>query len=254
MSVYYNEFDPEAAAWLNELMRDRQIAQGVVDRQDIRRFKPGELREFTQCHFFAGIGGWSRALRLAGWPDDKPVWTGSCPCQSFSTMGKQGGFDDDRHLWPEFFRLISECRPAQVFGEQVAAAIEHGWLDLVSSDLGKAGYEVGPAVFSALYVGAPHLRERLYFVADSSGVARPPQHKPLGDSMVEGFWSGAVWNDCPDGKRRAVEPRLHPLADGIPGQLALLRGAGNAIVPQQAADFIATYVEALTTIPNRAQN
>ena len=75
VSSYYNEFDPFAAAWLRELIKDGQIADGEVDERSIVDVRPDDLRGFTQCHFFAGIGGWSYALRLAGWPDDAPVWT-----------------------------------------------------------------------------------------------------------------------------------------------------------------------------------
>jgi DNA (cytosine-5)-methyltransferase 1 len=71
-------------------------------------FDQTTLRGFTQCHFFAGIGVWSYALRLAGWPDDRPVWTGSCPCQPFSAAGKGAGFADERHLWPAWHHLIRE--------------------------------------------------------------------------------------------------------------------------------------------------
>jgi DNA (cytosine-5)-methyltransferase 1 len=255
MSAYYNEYDKVTAAWLIELMEEGLIAEGVIDDRPIELVRPGELSDFTQCHFFAGIGGWSRALRLAGWPDDWPVWTGSCPCQSFSVAGEQRGFEDPRHLWPVFSELIAGCRPPTLFGEQVAAATECGgeiggkyvsWLELVETDLGKAGYSFGAAVFPALYVGSPHLRERLYFVAHSGGGARPPHLRPDGDGLVDGFWSSAVWEYCPDGKKRARAPGIQLVADGIPGHVDLLRGAGNAIVPQQAAEFIAAYVEAVT--------
>jgi DNA (cytosine-5)-methyltransferase 1 len=241
------------AAWLRDLINEGLIAPGYVDERSITDIKPSDLRGFTQCHFFAGIGGWSLALRLAGWPDDRPVWTGSCPCQSFSDAGARRGFDDPRHLWPEFFRLISGCRPSQVFGEQVEAAVdlggvvddkEHSWLDLVSRNLGEAGYEVGSAVFPAVYVGAPHLRERLYFVADSGGVKRQQTCEPLGHVSVDGFWADYEWRRCRGGKRRPAKPGVSPLAHGIPGQVDLLRGAGNAIVPQQAAEFIMAFVEA----------
>ena len=118
--VYYNEIDPFAAAWLRELIAHGVIANGIVDERSIVEVQPDDLKEYTQCHFFAGIGVWSYALRQAGWTDDRPVWTGSCPCQPFSTAGKRKGSEDERHLWPEFRRLISECRPVTVFGEQVA--------------------------------------------------------------------------------------------------------------------------------------
>lgn len=169
MSVYYNEFDPFAAAWLRELIKVGAVAPGEVDERDIRDVHPNDLRGFIQCHFFAGIGGWSYALRLAGWPDDRPVWTGSCPCQPFSAAGKGGGFADERHLWPAFHHLISQCRPSVVFGEQVASKDGLGWLDLVSADLEGTGYAVGAADLCAAGVGAPHIRQRLYWVADADG-------------------------------------------------------------------------------------
>lgn len=143
--VYYNEFDPFAAAWLRELIKAKVIADGVVDERSIEDVKPSELKEYKQCHFFAGIGVWSYALRQAGWPDDRPVWTGSCPCQPFSAAGKRQGNADERHLWPAFFHLIDECRPLIVFGEQVASKDGLNWFDLVSSDLEESDYTVGAA-------------------------------------------------------------------------------------------------------------
>jgi DNA (cytosine-5)-methyltransferase 1 len=164
MTAYYNEFDPKAAAWLRELIKQGHIADGVVDDRSIEDVTPTELAGFTQCHFFAGIGVWSYALRRAGWADDRPVWTGSCPCQPFSAAGKGAGFADERHLWPAFHHLISQCQPAIVFGEQVASKDGLGWLDLVCADLEATGYASGAVDLCAAGVGAPHIRQRLWWV------------------------------------------------------------------------------------------
>lgn len=166
MTAYYNEIDPFAVQVLRELIGVGAIADGIVDDRSIEAVEPRDLVGFTQCHFFAGFGVWSYALRLAGWRDDRPVWTGSPPCQPFSTAGKKEGFDDPRHLWPAWFRLVREFRPVAIFGEQVESAIRAHWLDLVSTDLEGIGYAVGSAVFGSHSVGAPHRRQRLYLVAD----------------------------------------------------------------------------------------
>lgn len=167
MRAYYNENDPHAAEWLRELIRVGLIAPGDVDDRSIADVRPNDLRGYDQCHFFAGIGGWSYALRLAGWDDSRPVWTGSCPCQPFSIAGKRGGNADERHLWPEFRRLIEECGPSVVFGEQVAGADGREWLARVRADLEALGYAVGAGDLCAAGIGAPHIRQRLYWVANT---------------------------------------------------------------------------------------
>ncbi|HGM5047275.1 TPA: DNA cytosine methyltransferase [Serratia marcescens] len=167
--AYYNEIDPYAAQWLRNLIAAGHIAPGDVDERSIEDVKPDDLRNYTQCHFFAGIGVWSYALRNAGWPDDKPVWTGSCPCQPFSAAGKGDGFADERHLWPHFHWLISECRPQHVFGEQVASGNANAWFDLVQADVEAMGYAFGLVPFPSAGVGAPHIRDRAYWVANANG-------------------------------------------------------------------------------------
>ncbi|HBR1173968.1 TPA: DNA cytosine methyltransferase [Klebsiella pneumoniae] len=169
-AAYYNEIDPFAAQWLRNLIAAGHIAPGEVDERSIEDVTPDDLKGFTQCHFFAGIGVWSHSLRLAGWPDDRPVWTGSCPCQPFSAAGKGDGFADERHLWPHFFHLISERRPQHVFGEQVAAGIANSWFDLVQADLEGMGYAFGLVPFTSAGIGAPHIRERAYWVANAGSV------------------------------------------------------------------------------------
>lgn len=165
--AYYNEIDPYAAQWLRNLIAAGHIAPGDVDERSILDVRPDDLKGYTQCHFFAGIGGWSLAARLAGFPDDRELWTGSCPCQPFSVAGAQKGQDDERHLWPVFFGLVAARRPAVVMGEQVAAAVGKHWLDGVSADLEGIGYACGAVVVPACAVDAPHRRDRLWFVADA---------------------------------------------------------------------------------------
>ena len=167
MTAYYNEIDPYAAQWLRNLITAGHIAHGDVDERSIIDVKPDELKGYTQCHFFAGIGVWSYALRQAGWDDNRPIWTGSCPCQPFSSAGRGDGFTDERHLWPHWFHLITQCRPCKVVGEQVASKDGLGWLDLVQADLEGAGYPNAAVDFCAAGVGAPHIRQRLWFVGNS---------------------------------------------------------------------------------------
>ncbi|MBP1034005.1 DNA cytosine methyltransferase [Serratia fonticola] len=163
--AYYNEIDPYAAQWLRNLIAAGHIAPGDVDERSIEDVKPDDLRQYKQCHFFAGIGVWSHSLRRAGWSDDRPVWTGSCPCQPFSDAGKGAGFDDERHLWPSFQWLIQELRPEHIFGEQVASKSADVWFDLVQADLEGMGYTFGLVPYPSAGVGAPHIRDRAYWVA-----------------------------------------------------------------------------------------
>ena len=165
--VYFNDIEPFAAEWLANLGKETHI-----DTRSIAQIAPADVAGFRRVHFFAGIGGWELALQLAGWPEDEEVWTGSCPCQPFSVAGKRGGTADERHLWPEFFRLIDECRPATIFGEQVASKDGLGWLDGVFADLEGAGYACGAADLCAAGIGAPHIRQRLFWVAYASGSKR----------------------------------------------------------------------------------
>lgn len=175
MPAYYNEHDPKAAAWLRELIRGGHIAPGDVDERSICDISPHELTGYSQQHFFAGIGGWSHALRLAGWADDRPVRTGSCPCQPFSAAGKGLGEKDERHLWPVFRDLITFGEPTITFGEQVASAAGRLWLARVRADLEGLGYAVGAADLCAAGVGSPNIRQRLYWMAN----ARAPRRRAL---------------------------------------------------------------------------
>jgi len=166
--AYYNEHDPYAAQWLRNLIAAGHIAPGDVDERSIEDVRPDDLRAYDQCHFFAGIGVWSYALRRAGWPDDRPVWTGSCPCQPFSAAGKGAGFDDERHLWPVWYWLIGECRPPVIFGEQVASSAVDPWIDLVHADMEALDNAFGCVPFPSAGVDASHIRDRAYWLAYAS--------------------------------------------------------------------------------------
>lgn len=172
MSVMFNEFDGFKCDWLRNLSDRELIAPGVVYERDIRDIAPSELMGFTQCHFFAGIGVWSYALREAGYSDSERVWTASCPCQPFSASGKRGGFDDERHLWPSLFWLIDQCKPDCIIGEQVASKDGFAWFDLVAADMEGIGYTVGAVDICAAGFGAPHRRQRFYWVAFPAGIGR----------------------------------------------------------------------------------
>jgi DNA (cytosine-5)-methyltransferase 1 len=204
MAAYYNEFDPYAAQWLRNLIAAGHIAPGDVDERSLLEVQPDDLKGYTQCHFFAGIGVWAYALRQARWADDRPIWTGSCPCQPFSAAGKQEGFEDERHLWPVWFNLIEQCRPPVVLGEQVASAL--GWLDLVSADMEGAGYAIGASDLCAAGFGGAHIRQRLYFVGLADG----------DDARSQGHWQPRNV-DAPQGREAAGR---HSAESGVDGGLA----------------------------------
>jgi DNA (cytosine-5)-methyltransferase 1 len=251
MTAYYNEIDPYAAQWLRNLIAAGHIADGDVDTRSIADVMPSDLAGYSQCHFFAGIGGWSLALRLAGWPDDRPVWTGSCPCQPFSAAGRGKAAGDERHLWPQWFSLIRERCPATVFGEQVEAAIGWGWLDAVFADLEAESYACGATVLPACSVGAPHIRQRVWFVGKSdrtgsSARSEAASRNGHGHPAVAADWDNLVWLPCSDGKARPTQPGIFPLAHGIPGRVGRLRAYGNAIVPQVAAEFVKAFIATQT--------
>lgn len=208
MTAYYNEIDPFVAQWLRNLIADNNLPPGDVDERSIEDVAPDDIMGYDQCHFFAGIGGWPLALRQAGWPDDKPVWTGSCPCQPFSTAGKGSGFADERHLWPAFHWLIQERLPTVVFGEQVASSRVDPWIDLVHADLEALDYAFGCLAAPAASVGAPHIRERAYWVAYSER------------TRLEGF----SWYGDDRGKPGRVETQ----PTGPTAESCELGGLGNA--------------------------
>jgi len=269
MSHFYNEWDRYCASWLRNLQAEGHIPAGHVEEKSITELSSEDIGDAVQAHFFAGIAGWPLALKMAGWPEDRPVWTGSPPCQPFSSAGKKKGFADERHLAPAWMELVRQCRPPVIFGEQVADAIGQGWLDALFVELEQQGYACGAAVLPAVSVGAPHLRHRLFFVADSRSdaiwrVARaaPREEDPLRNfterlfdrydsedgqgpdfgSPTSNFWEGPRWVPHSDGKYRPARNGTPVVDHGIPSFLGRVRAYGNAIVPQVAAKFIEAFL------------
>ncbi len=252
MSTYYNDNDPFAAAWLRELIAAGHLPPGDVDERSIIDVQPDDVLGYDACHFFAGIGGWPFALQLAGWPADRPVWTASLPCQPFSPAGKGEGHGDARNLWPVFYRLVRECRPERIFGEQVEAAIGFGWLDGVCLDLEGLDYACGAAVLPACSVGAPHIRSRLYWVADTtSHRLQGKLRESGGDPEIRrrtpqalDAWHGAS-SPFEHWKILLAKPNAIRVDDGVSSTVDIrprLHAYGNAIVPQVAAAFVSAFL------------
>lgn len=275
MTAYYNEIHPPAVFVLRSLIEEGLIAPGHVDDRSIKDVQPDDLQGFTQVHLFAGAGLWSVAARLAGWPDDRPIWSASCPCQPFSTAGKGLGVDDARHLWPDVDRLLHGARergfgtPA-IVGEQVAGSAGANWFDRVRADLEERRYRARVVDITACAVDSPQVRQRLYWcavedVADSDGRGRvedrigcgvgevPPGRAHTERSVSKrgsggrngSDWAGWEWLVCPDGFRRRTEPRIRLLDHGLAGRAEAGRLAGNGIVVPLAAEVIASLMEFL---------
>lgn len=239
MTAYYNDINPFAAQALRNLIDAGLIATGEVDERSIVDVKADDLVGFTQCHFFAGIGGFPLALRMAGWPDDRPVWSGSDSCQPWSVAGKGLGVKDERFLWPYLERLIAKRRPATFFGEQSAAAAE--WIRIVRGGFEAMDYAVGFMPVEAACKGARHKRDRAWVFAHPVGDKQPRQ-EPCGwtagrvGRVIEPFPWDESWE--------SALSRFRALGDGLPRSVGATDAARNAIVPQVAAEIIAAYLDA----------
>lgn len=268
---------------------------------------------YSHLSLFSGIGGLDLAAEWADYPTkvlekhwpDVPRWrdirtltkesfyaqtglgtvdiiSGGFPCQPFSVAGKQKGKGDDRYLWPEMLRVIRELTPRWVIGENVPGILRIAAADVIQ-DLEHEGYDVALFDFEAAAVGAPHRRERVFFVAvpfcgDQSGIdRREPAFRPEDGSTQDDNVrnaDGSVWGEerkvCgrqnaeswggSEGRGWSVEPGLGGVADGFPGWLDepagvprvttekkdranRLKCLGNAVVPQQAYPIFRAILE-----------
>lgn len=228
---------------------------------DVPRWR--DVRTLTKESFYERTG-----LRTVD------VISGGFPCQPFSVAGKQKGKGDDRYLWPEMLRVITELRPRCVVGENVPGIIKIAAGQVVK-DLERAGYHVVVFNFEAAAVGAWHRRSRVFFVgiadvadADGSGLqgseqpetpdaaedaGEQPSRVPAGecseavyDAMCSGCAGDARWGksqELADGRCWAAEPDVGRVAHGVPARVDRLKCLGNAVVPQQAYPIFKALME-----------
>jgi DNA (cytosine-5)-methyltransferase 1 len=191
------------------------------------------------------------------------IITGGFPCQPFSCSGKRSGKADSRFLWPEMLRVIQECRPSFVVGENVGGLVDN-WggsvLDEIYASLESSGYEVlPPLIVPACAFGAPHRRDRVWILAHSllggrssehekqqterpsltgpggsRGVADPKLRKPEVGRHDAGVGRERKPDTEIDYWESEAQPRVGGVVDGIPHRMDRLRALGNAIVPQIA--------------------
>lgn len=242
----YNDIDPFCCDWLEELIRKGEIPPGIVRRCSIEDLTAEYCSQFTQCHFFAGVGGWPLALRISGVAPETRLWTASLPCQPFSKMGNQLRHEDSRHLYPTFEALVAECQPPTIFGEQVACASGVEWIDGVSVGMEAHGYAIGKTILNGPCVKAPQRRNRLYWVADSlsngfqegNGPGQPITDRSLRGGVLRLHWDEFHEVTRISGQQARCEPGTLPLAYGVSPYVGHLRGYGNAIIPQLGSLFI----------------
>jgi len=255
---------------------------------------------------FSGIGGIDLGLEMTGhfktklfseidpfcqkvlkkhWPDvpiipdvrdvdgtkyQTDVLVGGFPCQPFSVAGKRKGKDDQRHLWPEMFRVIKEAKPSIVIGENVQGIINTQMaLGSCVVDLESEGYKVQPVVLPACSVNAPHRRYRVFILAvantksfsrndrenrnyskekqeernvrgQSGNVANTNSERLQGAEQYEAHTGktktqfSITQSFKTNGNYWESEPNVGRVANGIPSRVDRLKSLGNAVVPQLA--------------------
>lgn len=223
----------------------------VADSDNSRRQRPDVLQQGRPVS-----GGSDRAVDLI---------TGGFPCQPFSQAGQRRGTDDDRYLWPEMLRIIREFQPSWVIAENVSGLVT--WSDglvfeTVCSDLEAAGYEVQSFIVPAAAVGAPHRRDRIWFVATdtkrSRRVARLESGVPTQQQAPERperehadwsrGWREVAFATCVPRVDDGLPPRVVRLPNGstiteAKWRKEAIKAYGNAIVPQVAMEIMKSIKE-----------
>lgn len=217
------------------------------------------------------------------WRGSVDLITAGLPYQPFSVAGKQRGEADERYIWPEFFRIISEVRPAMVFLENVPGILK--WFETIGEQLSALGYEFEAGLFSAAEVGAPHKRERFFCLAvadtlrsgrqqitrgsfsneeEDGGAGRvvlqpdrnnepasestnfppgPNEHQAWSDLLVREPWMRPALSQA------EAKSMVCRIADGFPLRLdrtARLQALGNAVVPACAELALRSLIERFT--------
>ena len=233
------------------------------------------MNEFTHLDLFSGIGGFALAAKWNGyrtlafcdnepyaqavlkkhWPDvpchkdirevrgdlyaGVTLLTGGFPCQPFSVAGKQRGKGDDRYLWPEMLRVIREARPAWIIGENVAGIVNMA-LDQVHTDLEAEGYEVESLIIPACAVDALHKRDRAWIIANAQGIGI--QGLRTSGQQESRTHEGQALSMCgckgSEYAKWSSQPAVDRVVNGLPNRVDRIKGLGNAIVPQVAAEII----------------
>jgi len=238
-TAFYNDNDPYCCRVLRKQVAAGNLPGGMVDGRDVEDIDFTELAGYRQVHLFAGIGGIPLGLRLAHVPDTLSILTGGFPCQDISRAGRRAGIHGDRSsLWREIAHAVCDLRPRFVLVENTPSLLVRG-MSVVLGDLAALGYDAEWDCLPAASFGAPHIRDRLFLLAERKDPVRNPllydalrrRHGAPKKALFAG--RGGVELSA----RWAGEPSVCRVAHGLPRELdrfrrERIRMLGNALVPQ----------------------
>lgn len=190
------------------------------------------------------------------WREKINVLTGGFPCQPFSVAGQRKGAEDNRYLWPEMLRAIREIQPDWVVGENVAGILsmvqpgsetalgreeslfgevdrerilhrQEYVVETVCNDLEREGYSVQPVVIPACAVGAPHRRDRVFFIAHRADAGVKGMQRKWEDNILSG--------------RADPDTNSHRWRDGKNQQVTIAERKGTADIGTFREDGTSSY-------------